>query len=354
MIIITLPIDVDTDGFKYKILFRTMSTEEEHPLAPGSRVVAGRSVCSEIRQFNLVVSILGDRIAVYVAALDEKWDPYWSLHAWSWHQGGQADQDIGVLGEGHELLDVRFLTKEKLLTLSSDGHIELYNVEDLSKAPRLQARFILPVHRKLGAFRYPSVFHSAASCARLTAPDDHWMWTTNPADRVISVMWGFPLSAFVISARIFFLDIPPAWFDATSEDRLSVPWSSWGPQNSRYFDEEMLGRNGAPSFGVGGSRVIRAVPTAGPNDSSFRLHMTDFNPSAVARGIGKVVREPTTLSGHRPDMEVTTYLPFVEVVHDHVFDVSLWNIILDEERMLLLTQPRTESEWKMKADLFDM
>jgi hypothetical protein len=68
--------------------------------------------------------------------------------------------------------------------------------------------------------------------------------------------------------------------------------------------------------------------------------MTDFNPSAVARGIGKVVREPTTFptSIYSFLQDVTTFLPYVEVVNNDRDFSSLWDIILDEERVLIFTQ----------------
>ncbi|KAG1749033.1 uncharacterized protein EDB91DRAFT_1334439 [Suillus paluster] len=310
-LIITARFPTAIDSHEFKVLFHTISTGEEHPLAHESRVVAGKLACDEEGDLNVSVSVLGDRIALCVAEKDENGDSYWSLHVWNWHQGGQAD-DISVIGKGHDFCDVRFLTRERLLVLSSD------------------------------------VFHSAQNCARLKSPDDHWIWTTNPADRVISVMWSFPTSVFVISARIFLMNIPPTWFDATLKDGLSVPWSSWGPQNSRCF-------GGAGNFGVGGSRVIRVVPVAGRSDSSFQLHMTDFNSSAVARGIGKVTREPTTTT-IVSDVEVTTCLPFVEVVYDQVFDASPWDIALNEERMVISTLAKTESIFTTNTEgiVFDM
>ena len=138
------------------------------------------------------------------------------------------------------------------------------------------------------------------------------------------------------------MDIPPTWFDATSRDGKSVPWSSWGPQNSRCFSQEILG------YGVGGSRVIWAVLVSGSrsDEPQFQLHMTDFNPSAVARGIGKVVREPTTLKTPDPMymQDVTTYLPYVEMVNDRIFNVRVCSIILNEESMLLFT---TEPEFEL-------
>ncbi|KAG1737975.1 hypothetical protein EDB19DRAFT_2039741 [Suillus lakei] len=353
-IVITLPIDADTLAFKCQIDFRAISTGERHPLSHGSRIVSSRAAFSETQEINIAVSVLEDRLAVYLSGPDENRNPCWSLHILSWQQRSPAD-DLCAISDGYELLDIRFITKEKLLALSSDGHVELYHTEGLSKAPQLHARFMLPIHGAEGTFDHPSTFHSAASCARLSLPEDDWIWTTNPADRVISVTWGFPSSVFIISARVFFMDIPPTWFDPTSTDGRSVPWSSWGPQNSRFFPEERFSRGGLRVFGVGGSRVIWAAHVPGQDDSSFQLHMMDFNPSAVARGIGKVISQPMmTCVRSLPDMDVTTYLPFVEVSDDKFYHGCLWEIVLDEEKMAILTLPAIESEWKMQVDVFEM
>jgi len=73
--------------------------------------------------------------------------------------------------------------------------------------------------------------------------------------------------------------------------------------------------------------------------------MLDFNPSAVVRGIGNVVREPTTLpaseSGFMED--VTTYLPYVDVVsNDCYLSPCTNNIIIDEERILTSNVSETD------------
>src|SRR6267154_2157303 len=100
-----------------------------------------------------------------------------------------------------------------------------------------------------------------------------------------------------------------------------------GPQNSRCFSQDIY-----RIFKVGGTRVVRAVPVPGSNHSSFRVHMNDFNPSAVARCIGKVVGEPTKTEGFRQD--VITYLPYVKVVNDRVFNAPFRDIILNEKIFL--------------------
>ncbi|OJA18340.1 hypothetical protein AZE42_06207 [Rhizopogon vesiculosus] len=335
----TLNDNPHTSEFTYRINFRTMYTDKEHPLAQGSRLVNGRTSRPEDTQRRVAVTVLGDRLAFYSNVLqsrdEEDYHLYrWSLHVLNWHMGDQPD-DKFMLGESYDLVEIRFLTEEKLLALTTRAEIELYNVEDLSKAPQLQARFMLPVIPQSLLLRYPSVFHSTPSCARLTAPGDRWIWTTNPADRVICVMTvRHPLAIFVIHARLFFMDIPLTWFDTTSKDGRAIPWSTWGPQSSRCFPQALdipfLSAVGY-RFGVGGSRVMRVV--------EHRMHMTDFNPSAVARGIGK---------------DVTTYLPYVEVVNsDRNFAGLLEDIILDEEKVLIFIQNYDDCE-VMDVEIIDL
>ncbi|KAG2344394.1 hypothetical protein BDR05DRAFT_989245 [Suillus weaverae] len=180
----------------------------------------------------------------------------------------------------------------------------------------------------------PPVFHSASSCVHLATPDNYWIWTTNPANRVLCLSdWGSG-PFIVITARLFFVNIPPLWFDATSEDGLSVPWSPWGPQNGRCFPGRRI-------CGAEGSHVVLFAPVGPYNDQDpVPVRMMDFNPSAVARGIGKVVREATTYHRfHRDAMSVTTYLPYVEVVSSCILHVRPLAFASEEEQVALLEQP---------------
>ncbi|OAX31178.1 hypothetical protein K503DRAFT_870733 [Rhizopogon vinicolor AM-OR11-026] len=350
-----LSVDTSASDFMYQIHFRTISTDKEHPLAHISCLeLTCRVPSKEDRRFQKSeVTVLGGRVAFYhevqvlIEDIDEIYS-YWSLHVWSWCDGGQSD-DIYLSGEGYSLFEIRFLTNEKLLSLTSHCCIENYNVEDLSNAPQLQARFRMPLISTQLRFRYPSVFHSTSSCTRLAAPDERWIWTTNPEDRVICVKISRPWSIFVIRAQLFFMDIPPSWFDAASEDKLVVPWSSWGPHNSRYLPLDR-DRSSQAVSGVGGSRIMRLVGT--------RMHMADFNPSAVARGVGKIVREPTTIPTRSMNSfteDVTTHLPYVEVVNnDREFDGTLWDVILDEEKVLIITLANVANEQAMGVEIIEM
>jgi hypothetical protein len=97
-------LDVDpytSDSIIYQINFRTISTDEEHPLAHGSCVkLTCRVPPDEGQQFhNIAVTVLGDRLAFYSGitiflAGDDEFYPYWSLHVCNWCEGGQSD--VGV------------------------------------------------------------------------------------------------------------------------------------------------------------------------------------------------------------------------------------------------------------------
>ncbi|KAG0701567.1 hypothetical protein DFH29DRAFT_1050175 [Suillus ampliporus] len=217
------------DFFEHQIYLRTISTGEEHPLAHGCCLVPGGATfkitgsvtCNApLLLNNEAAAVLGDRLAFY-STLEQRGQNnltmYWLLHVWDWHQGAPADV---VLSFRPRFEDVIWPLNRTYL------HIELYNVEDLSKAPQLQASFVLSYAEEC-VFRFLSVFHSTSSCAPLAPTCEWWIWTNNPADRVIYVQADFPYSMLVIRARILFVDIPPTWFDATSEYGRAVPWSSW-------------------------------------------------------------------------------------------------------------------------------
>ncbi|KAG1737642.1 hypothetical protein EDB19DRAFT_1829429 [Suillus lakei] len=133
-------------------------------------------------------------------------------------------------------------------------------------------------------FKFPAVFHSARSCVHLKAPDDRWIWTTIPADRVIRLQMYFPSS--------------------------TRPQKMNGLFHGRYGTRPLNVEYEEP----GGTRVVRMVPIPGSRYfDKFWVHMNDFNPSAVARGIRKVVREPTVSAGFT--QYVVTYFPYAEVVN---------------------------------------
>ncbi|KAG0708195.1 hypothetical protein DFH29DRAFT_871108 [Suillus ampliporus] len=172
-------------------------------------------------------------------------------------------------------------------------HIELYDVENLSKAPQLQATFTLPFRTSSFTYRYPSVFHSASEISWHQMNAGFGRQTPQTESCVTGYLK--PGSIFAITAPPFIMNIPPPRPDTTSEDRLN-------PRDP---------------------------------DTHSVVHTMGFNPSTVARGIGNVVRESTTFPGRErhpeQDVPVTTHLPCIEVVSDRILHCEASAVVLDEE-----------------------
>ena len=118
-------------------------------------LVNGKARDGDMESQNVLSTVLGDQLAfcdkVITQLEDEGVYPcYWSLHVrnisfyLSFKILIRVSKRTCVLGERHDLLEIRFLIRERLPTLTSRTKIERYDVEDLSNAPSLQAKFILP------------------------------------------------------------------------------------------------------------------------------------------------------------------------------------------------------------------
>ncbi|KAG2337717.1 hypothetical protein BDR05DRAFT_761604 [Suillus weaverae] len=193
----------------------------------------------------------------------------------------------------------------------------------MSQAPQLLACFLFPAQVECIKC-FPSNLKDNLNLAHT----QRTMWTFDPTRQLLSLLTCSPLLHFVISTSIFFeLD----FFEGIATE---IPWKHWGPSNSRVFrDNEMFDSS------VGGSRVLKAIPTVETADDDlkdYRLHMIDFSPLAVKhrQGIGQVVREPSTV-----DLEgelVTTSLPYVEVVSDATPSHHLTPSWVDEDRIYVI------------------
>jgi len=244
-------------------------------------------------------------------------------------------------------MDFCFLGNDRLLTISQ--HMKLYSIEDMSRAPQLLACFLLPV--SVGGVQCLLPMDDISPTSQLLAQPE--VWTSDPENRLLSLIMTPQNLVFIISTRIFF-DL------GLFRKRLagvSIDWWEWGPSNTRVFQHDWRHR-----IGVSGNRVLRSFPVldgAIPEDvmaedsirnSKYRLHMMDFSPSAVERrqGLGRVVTEPSSIKIIEEDSDdistLTTFLPYVEVVSDRTFGrpelVEIW---VDKDRIYLpkdtLAQP---------------
>ncbi|KAG2031222.1 hypothetical protein BDR03DRAFT_1016308 [Suillus americanus] len=153
-------------------------------------------------------------------------------------------------------------------------------------------------------------------------------------DRLICVKTRFVPRFIVISPRAFDAHMTPLFMDCDP-----VAWEIWGPTHCRSFVLERRHH----LFAVGGMRFAWSAAISDTQGTSIQLHLADFNPSAVAHGIGRVIHDPVMTSAFSNDA-VTTSLPYVEVVSSQCYPLGcISRIILDEERLLLFTSNGTNT-----------
>ncbi|OAX37994.1 hypothetical protein K503DRAFT_190984 [Rhizopogon vinicolor AM-OR11-026] len=235
-----------------------------------------------------------------------------------------------VVQDPDDSMDFCFLGNDRLLIASHK--LKLYSIEDMSRAPQLLACFLLPV--PVAGIQCLLPMDDIAPSSQLRMQAQQEMWASDPANRLLSLVT-FPLNlVFVISTRIFF-DLP-----LSEGMEAGIHWKSWGPSNTRIFNHHSRCR-----IGVSGNRVLQSFPIDDTTEdsarnSSHRLHMMDFSPSAVERrqGLGRMITEPATIEvmSEGEKVTLTTSLPYVEVMSDRKFGVDeLIEIWVDKDRIYL-------------------
>ncbi|KAG1886451.1 hypothetical protein F4604DRAFT_1675367 [Suillus subluteus] len=318
--------DGQTHSF-FHLLFESMSTDTVHPLVHNSGIISSRNEfpCEFQRDF-MSVAVFCDRVASSISLYkSHPFDPI------TGRPPAFVRSFVEILNwqENH---GVQFLNAERLLVMAGLGYIEVYDIKDLCQVPKRLAIFELPC----GGLSIVSSTASylSPSCVRHVSAGNQWIWKTNTMDRLICVKTRFTPRFIVISPRAFDAYMTPLWMDSDP-----VAWEMWGPTNCRCF---LLDKR-HDIFAVGGTRFAWSAPISNTQDTSIQLHVADFNPSTVVRGIGRVIHEPVTTSVFIDDA-VTTSLPYVEVVSSQVYPTGcISRIMLDEERLLLFTSSKTDT-----------
>ncbi|KAG1727721.1 hypothetical protein EDB19DRAFT_2042758 [Suillus lakei] len=250
----------------------------------------------------------------------------WKLQIWDWQHSTTSNS---VLSDEypHEI-DFCFIGNNRLVVVAD--YLKLYSIEDMSQAPELLARFVLPVQLPVDGI-------ACSSQPQMQAQPT--MYTSDPKHRLLCITTSMYLCiVYIISTRIFFdLDEMAV--------AMPIPWKCWGPSNTRIF-RYPLAHTDKCKVHISGNRVLPSLPVHTPI-SNRTLRIMDFSPLAVTnrRGLGRVVREPSTLKitdpvckFNGPEECLTTSLPYVEVVLDRKFRLdNLEDIWIDKDRIYLLS-----------------
>jgi hypothetical protein len=230
-------------------------------------------------------------------------------------------------------MDFCFLGKDRLLTVSDN--LKLYSIEDMSRAPPLLACFLFPA--PMTGLQCFLSMDGVVPSSQMQMQAKSAMWTSDPENRLLGLVVSLHDLVFVISTRIFFdIDL----FEGMTE---AIPWTLWGPSNSRAFEHHWGGK-----IDVSGNRVVHSFPAGGMTDTrdpEFKLYMMNFSPSTVERphGLGRVITEPSTTTikiitrdDRDEELTLTTSLPYVRVASDRKFGPNeLVDIWVEKNRIYL-------------------
>jgi len=74
-----------SDCFKYRVNFRMISTGEEHPLGGSRLIVTGRALYNPVRTDDVLVTVRGNRLAIFGLVIPDYREKRRLLHIFNWH-----------------------------------------------------------------------------------------------------------------------------------------------------------------------------------------------------------------------------------------------------------------------------
>ncbi|KAG1775216.1 hypothetical protein EV702DRAFT_452445 [Suillus placidus] len=337
---------------------RALDGDSIHPKAAGrTLIVSGPGPCDNVNRLKTTFAKLkgcGRHIALQRTLEVDGRDWFsprtaqWQLQIWDW-QNSMASNSVLSDTIPHLMSDdpneFCFLGNDRLLVVTDS--LKLYSIEDMSQTPQFLACFQLPIPLKR-VHCHPPMDDIEHSSSQLQMQTQQTMYTSDPTHRLLCFTSAYRTMVFVISTRIFFnLD----GFAAATP----IPWNLWGPSNTRVFQYPFLCK-----VHISGHRVLQAFTTP-DRHAEYEVHMMDFSPLAVSnrQGLGRVVKEPSTIeetiyTTKTENVEITSSLPYVEVVSDSKFYVPhLQRIWLDKDRVYLLSV-KWDSPQSSRLDVIDI
>ncbi|KAG1757003.1 hypothetical protein EDB19DRAFT_1655148 [Suillus lakei] len=260
------------ESYAYDVIFRSLSEDKAHPEATSAVVKAlDNEIDLEVfNPYNPKSSIFGDYYGVLfrnVSKPDGGAADF--LQIWNW-KSKDTFQCLEVFDPACKTMNFSFLTNEKLIVVNT-RELLLYSLVHSANTLQLTVKFLLPALRS--HFEYdcisfnPIPFHARAHNQIIAINMDIFggSLTTDPC-----------FTLFV--QRNTLLELESTYtnsYGKTSEDSSSLPWSSWGPNNTRFFEESSYDPCKHSIFG------FRTASLVGNRNSHRPLCIRDFNPHRV-------------------------------------------------------------------------
>ncbi|KAG2125471.1 hypothetical protein DEU56DRAFT_567452 [Suillus clintonianus] len=322
----------------FDVSFRSLSENNVHPEAASAVIKAlDNEVDFEFSDpYARKSSIFGDFYGVLFTNVDRAHDGEAAdiLQIWNW-KTKDAFQCIEALDPACETMDFSFLTNDKLLVANA-RELSLYSLVHSSNSLQLTAKFSLPPLRYSSEYKYFN-FNPIPFPAQT-----HNQIITFSMNILGGPVYGMPFFTFFIERNTLLeleLNYTSRYGKAT-EDSPSLPWSSWGPNHTRSFEDHFPD---PCKHSISGFRSVSLVGDRDSERESRSLCIRDFNPHRVAdfkAGYGsrlnqRLIEGETTTNSDLFLEPLGSGLPYLETITKEKFVATDMN--MEANRVTLMT-----------------
>ncbi|KAG2337603.1 hypothetical protein BDR05DRAFT_952473 [Suillus weaverae] len=260
------------ESHAYDVIFRSLSEDKVHPEAAFASVKAlDNEIDLELlNPRTLRSSIFGDYYGVLFRNVNKANGGVADfLQIWNW-KSKDTFQCLEVFHPACKTMNFSFLTNEKILVVNA-REILFYSLVHSANALQLTAKFSLPAlhspfeYTCIGFSPIPSLARTHSQLIALSMDISGGSLTNNPC-----------FTTYV--ERNTLLELESTYmnrYGKASEDSPNLPWSSWGPNHTRSFEESSFDPCKHSVFG------FRSASLVGDQNSKRPLCIRDFNPHRV-------------------------------------------------------------------------
>ncbi|KAG9016950.1 hypothetical protein FRB93_009480 [Tulasnella sp. JGI-2019a] len=373
---------VDDNVWAFRIHFRTIDTNTQHPLAQKPFIdmeISSGAVSMDDISVGFIIQIMDDVVAV--VALQYYGHPWIitpsKVEIVNW-QTGQAYTSIEVMGADSLVFldEMTFLLPRRAGMPPTDLSLDVYKFHRSPLArddPATEHRGAVCI----GTFQFPDIPNRVTAMTRsrarcepalsyrrtpakrtsiLTSPEE--MFRPSQSSRIITLSFGTRRHAggqvhaqeytVIISAEgIRRLAVDLKATDSDDTPVIPVPWCEWGPYTTRWFNEGTQTHWICYSFG---SRFIRRKA----GQSQGRLELFDFNPGPIHgdSNLGvdetgsdygvKILKEPSVMRSPEWAGTFDSSLPCRHTTTKGGTKARVSAVMIDQERVIVVAEDRQD------------
>ncbi|KAG2160182.1 uncharacterized protein EDB93DRAFT_1113785 [Suillus bovinus] len=327
------------ESHAYDISFRSLSEDKVHPDAafPLLKALDNQIHPERFDSPYTQTMIFGDYYGLFCKFAHKEDDSLVDyLQIWNW-KSKDAFQCLEVFDAWSGTTNFSFLTNDRILVANS-SELQLFSLDpaDSANAIRLVAKFSFPALRDPFIFHYitfnPIPFHTSTHNQLIAVNMCMSAPTTDTT----------PYFTFYIERKTI-LELESTYisrYGEASQDSPNLPWSAWGPQNTRFF-ENSYSSCIHRIFGFRSAELIGDLVSHRGDLQARSLRIRDFNPHMVTDfKAGNIISHQRLVEGETPNSALFLEplgpgLPYLETISQEKFLAS--DMTMEANRITLLS-----------------